>query len=58
MSRWRYDPEQNVEFWGLSFSNTDLKWTQAGIYSFARAHDALMTVASAIALCTTASLLF
>ena len=34
----RYDPEQNIEMFGLTFNQGEFKWVNAGVFSLAGAN--------------------
>ena len=45
----RYDPETNLEFWGLAYDSEGLIWQNAGIFSLASAYSGLVPAAAALA---------
>ena len=54
-----YDAQMNLEFWGLSFTTSELEWVYGGEYVLNGAYDSLkgslFTVASVFALATFSS---
>ena len=59
LGRIRYDPEQNLNFYGVAFSDGDFKWHEAGKFSLAGAVDAIVSATAWTALAiTTLSIAF
>ena len=48
--RMRYDPEANIEFWGITYDSETSAWVEAGVFSLAGAHEIITVTGSAIAL--------
>ena len=58
--RVRYDPEKNVDFWGINFNSKEFEWVHGGYFALASANNSLYAsgVAFAFFLTTTLSIMF